>query len=137
QPVEQTLARAAEFGIPAVAYEKDGGFPRQVSTGHSVLSCSNETSFNRTSGCLRVLDSLPEELLDACWLRSDNARKSLNLPIRTLSGELWKCVTSRNCVGFIRSISPGRAFSFRRLAQLRLRLCRTHPALLCALSALF
>ena len=49
QLVQQTLEKAAEYSIPAVAYEKSVDFPDEFLTGRSVLVCNYNALFNGKS----------------------------------------------------------------------------------------
>jgi replicative superfamily II helicase len=49
QLVEQTLAKAKEYSIPAVSYEKGISFPEEFLVGNSVLICTYQALFNGLS----------------------------------------------------------------------------------------
>lgn len=49
QLVQQTLEKAAEYGIPAVAYEKGADLPGEFLAGRSALVCTYQALFNGRS----------------------------------------------------------------------------------------
>ncbi len=87
QLVQQTLAKAEEYGIPAVPYEKGtGDFQESFLSGQSVLICAYEALFSGTSrfgvrGGHKEIVSAAAIILDDAHVAFSRVRDSFTLKI--------------------------------------------------------
>ena len=100
QLVKQTVQKAVEYSIPAVAYEKGKDLPDEFLAGKSVLVCSYEALFNAASKKFGVRGiSIPISvgaiLLDDAHVAFSRVRESFTLRIDSKkSADLYNHLTN-------------------------------------------
>jgi len=100
QLVKQTVQKAVEYSIPAVAYEKGKDLPDEFLAGKSVLVCSYEALFNAASKKFGVRGisvpiSIGAILLDDAHVAFSRVRESFTLRIDSKkSADLYNHLTN-------------------------------------------
>lgn len=92
QLIEQTLAKAKEYGIPAVNYKKGEDLPRAFTSAESVLICSYNALFNAKSkfgirGGQREIIKVGAIILDDAHIAYSTMRDAFTLEIRKETNE--------------------------------------------------
>ena len=107
QLVKQTVQKAVEYSIPAVAYEKGKDLPDEFLAGKSVLVCSYEALFNAASKKFGVRGisvpiSVGAILLDDAHVAFSRVRESFTLRIDSKkSADLYNHLTKRGFEKFL------------------------------------